>query len=77
VPLAPLDRHLLPMLDGTRDFDALLLVAEDLFLRNVIQIERDDGEPMDQAEVRPILMAELAAMRTRLIELRLLSDGGA
>lgn len=77
VPLAPLDRHLLPMLDGTRGCDALLLVAEDLFRRNVIQIEPDDDEPMDQAEVRHILMTELAAMRQRLVELRLLSGGGA
>jgi SAM-dependent methyltransferase len=75
VPLSPLDRHLLPLLDGTHDREALLEAAVNLFRQNVIRIERDDEELVDEVSIRQVLAEEVDAMSQRLVELKLL--GGA
>jgi len=72
VPLSPLDRHLLPLLDGNHDRDALLDAMVDLVRQNVIRIDRDDEELVDVAEVRDVLAGEIDAMPRRLVELKLL-----
>jgi methyltransferase-like protein/2-polyprenyl-3-methyl-5-hydroxy-6-metoxy-1,4-benzoquinol methylase len=75
VPLSALDRHLLPLLDGNHDRDALLDAMVDLVRQNVIRIERDDEEVVDVAEVRDVLAGEVDAMPRRLVELKLLRIG--
>jgi methyltransferase-like protein/ubiquinone/menaquinone biosynthesis C-methylase UbiE len=71
VPLSPVDRHLLPLLDGSRDREALVEALMGVFRENLIQIDRD-GEPLvDEAEVREVLAAEVDALPQHLAELRL------
>jgi hypothetical protein len=68
--LSPVDRYLLPLLDGTRDRDALLeaLVAVDR--ENPLPIERD-GTPVSGD--RRLALAELVdALPHRLAEMKLL-----
>jgi hypothetical protein len=72
LPLAPLDRHLLPLLDGNRDRDALVDALVDLYRQNVIRIDRDDEELVDEAEVRDVLAGAIDTMPRRLVELKLL-----
>jgi methyltransferase-like protein len=70
--LSPVDRHLLPLLDGTRDRDALLdaLLACD---RDApIDLERD-GEPVTaDAERRQALADRVDALPEHLRELKLM-----
>ncbi|MDT5266198.1 MAG: hypothetical protein QOI90_2824 [Mycobacterium sp.] len=72
VPLSPLDRHLIPLLDGSHVRDALLDAMVDLVRQNVIRIDRDDEELVDETEVRDVLAGEIDAMPRRLVELKLL-----
>jgi len=65
------NRHLLPLLDGNHDRDALLDAMVDLVLQNMIRIDRDDEELVDVAEVRDVLAGEIDAMPRRLVELKL------
>ncbi len=76
VPLTALDRHLLPLLDGSHDRQALLDVAVNLFRENVIRIEHHDEELMDEAAVRDVLAEEVDALPNRLVESKLMSDPG-
>jgi methyltransferase-like protein len=72
MPLSPVDRHLLPLLDGSRDRDALLEALVGVFRQNLIQIDRD-GEPVvEDTEVREVLAAEIDALPQHLAELGLL-----
>lgn len=75
VPLSPLDRHLIPLLDGNHDRDALLDAMVDLVRQNVIRIDRDDEELVDENEIREILAGEIDALPRRLVELKLLRIG--
>jgi methyltransferase-like protein len=75
--LSSMDRHLLPLLNGTRDRNALVeaLVATDR--ENPIRIERD-GKPVSRdGEVRDVLAEHIDAMPQRLAEMMLLRAGGA
>lgn len=72
MPLEPLDRFLLPLLDGSRDRDALLEALMEVFRQNVIQIDLDDGEVLGETDARQVLAAEVDALPQRLAELRLL-----
>lgn len=74
VPLSALDRHLLPLLDGSKDRQALLEVALNLFHENVIRIDCDDEELVDETVARETLADEVDALPRRLVELKLLSD---
>lgn len=75
VPLSPLDRHLLPLLDGNHDRDALLDAAVDLFRKNVFKIDCDGEELLDEVEARDALAGEIDALPRRLVELKLLGVG--
>jgi len=67
--LSPLDGHLLPLLDGTRDRDALLSA---LVAKGPIQIERDGAVVSDEAELRDALAEHVDALPRHLEELKLL-----
>jgi methyltransferase-like protein/2-polyprenyl-3-methyl-5-hydroxy-6-metoxy-1,4-benzoquinol methylase len=71
VPLSPLDGHLLPLLDGDHDRDALLDATVDLVRQNAIRIDRDDEELVDENEIRDILAGEIDALPRRLVALKL------
>jgi methyltransferase-like protein/SAM-dependent methyltransferase len=54
IPLSAVDRQLLPLLDGTRDRDALIEAVLELVRRDVLRYERD-GEPLtDTAQLRTV-----------------------
>jgi methyltransferase-like protein len=73
--LSPVDRHLLPLLDGTHDRDALVEVLLAIDRENPIRIERD-GEPLSgDAERRDALTEYVDSMPERLTELMLLRVG--
>ena len=72
MPLAPVDRYLVPLLDGTRNRDALLELLMAVYRQNLIQIDRDDGQPLSDADAREVLAREVADLPRRLAELRLL-----
>jgi hypothetical protein len=71
VPLSPLDGHLIPLLDGNHDRDALLEAMVDLVRQNVIRIDRDDEKLVDENEIRDILAGEIDALPSRLVEMKL------
>jgi methyltransferase-like protein len=73
--LSPLDRHLLPLLDGTRDRNALLEALLSINRENPIRIERDGKEVSGEAELRDALAEEIDAMPQRLAEMMLLPVG--
>ena len=50
--LSPVDRHLLPLLDGTRDRDALLDALLAIAQEDPIPIEPDGAQVSDEAEMR-------------------------
>jgi methyltransferase-like protein len=75
LPLSPLDSHLLPLLDGSHDRDALVEVAVNLFRQNVIRIDCDDIRLVDEAAAREVLTEEIDTMPLRLVELKLLGIG--
>jgi len=70
--LSPVDRHLLPLLDGTRDRDGLLdaLLAADR--ENPLRIERDGKQVSGHAELRDALAEHIEALPQRLAEMMLL-----
>lgn len=68
--LSPVDRHLLPLLDGTRDRDALLDALVAIDRQNPLPIERD-GKPVSGD--RRLALAELVdELPQRLTEMKLL-----
>jgi SAM-dependent methyltransferase len=73
--LSPLDRHLLPLLDGTRDRDALVEVLLAIALEEPIPVERD-GQPVSgEAAMRDALSEHVDALPQRLAEMKLLRFG--
>jgi methyltransferase-like protein len=62
VPITPFDRHLLPLLDGTRDTDAMLDGLMARFREGLLNVARDDQPVSDPACARGIL-AEVLAQR--------------
>ncbi len=69
---SPVDRQLLPLLDGTRDRVALLDALLDIDRRTPIEIDRD-GEPLkDEAERRDWLAEHIDALPGHLAEMKLL-----
>ena len=51
LPLSPVDRHLLPLLDGRHDRQALIEALMDVVDRDLIRIDRDDGQMLDEEGV--------------------------
>jgi methyltransferase-like protein/SAM-dependent methyltransferase len=73
--LSPLDRHLLPLLDGTRDRDALLDALRGIVRDNPIPFERDGEQVTDEAEIRDALAEYIDALPRHLAEMKLLRVG--
>ena len=76
--LSAADRHLLPLLDGTRDRDALMEALLPVTREGMIQFERDGTVASDEADVREALAAYIDTAPQRLAQLKLarVSDGG-
>jgi methyltransferase-like protein/SAM-dependent methyltransferase len=72
MPLEPLDRYLLPLLDGSRGPDELVEELLELFRCNVFRIDLDDEQESDPDTVREVLTQQVDALPDRLAELRLL-----
>jgi methyltransferase-like protein/2-polyprenyl-3-methyl-5-hydroxy-6-metoxy-1,4-benzoquinol methylase len=70
--LSPVDRHLLPLLDGTRDRDALVDALLAIDRDNPIPIERDGTQVSGEAEMRNALAEHVDALPQRLAEMKLL-----
>ena len=70
--LSPLERHLLPLLDGTRDrsalVDALLAIHRD----NPFPIELDGRQVSDEAEMRDAVTDYIDALPRHLADMKLL-----
>ena len=66
--LSPADRHLLPLLDGTRDRDELLDALLAVHRENPIPIERDGKQVSGEAEMRDALAEHIDALPERLAE---------
>jgi methyltransferase-like protein len=72
LPLSPLDRHLLPLLDGTRDRDALVEALLAIARPDLIRFERDGERISGDAKLRKTLAEHIDAMPQRLAEMKLL-----
>jgi methyltransferase-like protein len=70
--LSPVDRHLLPLLDGTRDRDALVAALLAIDRDNPIRIERDGKPVSGDTALRDALAEHIDAMPQRLAEMMLL-----
>lgn len=73
VGLSPVDSHVLPLLDGTRDRDALEDALLALAREGQISFERD-GQPVSgESELREAVVAYIDALPQRLTEMKLVS----
>jgi SAM-dependent methyltransferase/methyltransferase-like protein len=70
--LSPVDRQLLPLLDGSRDRDALLAALLAVDRQNPILIERDGNHVSGEAERRDALAEHIDALPQHLTEMMLL-----
>ena len=71
VLLPPIDRHLLPLLDGTRDRDALADELMTLLRDDVIRFERDGSRLWGEVELRAAALEYIDATPLRLAQLKL------
>jgi methyltransferase-like protein len=76
LPLSPVDRHLLPLLDGRRDRQALIDALMDVVGKDLIRIDRDDGQPLDEEGIRDVLAQQIDSTPQRLTEMKLMSACG-
>jgi hypothetical protein len=72
VPLSPVDRYLLPLLDGTRDRDALVEALLAIAREDLIGVERGSERLPDDAELRDALAEHVDAVPQRLAAMKLL-----
>jgi methyltransferase-like protein len=72
LPLSPVDRYLLPLLDGRHDRRALVDALMDVVGQDLIRIDRDDGHPLDEEGIRDVLTQQIDAMPQRLTEMKLM-----
>jgi methyltransferase-like protein/SAM-dependent methyltransferase len=71
VPLSATDRHLLPLLDGTHDREALIGTLLDANQQGLVQFERD-GQPLSaEADVRGAAEDHVDTLAQRLTEMKL------
>ncbi|WP_319450048.1 MULTISPECIES: methyltransferase regulatory domain-containing protein [unclassified Mycobacterium] len=75
VPLTPLDTHLLPLLDGTRDRDALVEALLTSVRADPAQVDDDDDQVLGDDELRAAVTQYVDATPQRLAELKLLRIG--
>ena len=73
LPLSPVDRYLLPLLDGRRDRYALLEALSNVVGKGLIRIDIDDGGVTNEEAVRDVLAQWIAALPQRLEEMKLMS----
>jgi methyltransferase-like protein len=69
------DRHLLPLLDGTRDRNALVEALLAIDRENPLRIERDGKQVSAETDLRDALAEHIDAMPQRLAEMMLLRVG--
>jgi methyltransferase-like protein/2-polyprenyl-3-methyl-5-hydroxy-6-metoxy-1,4-benzoquinol methylase len=69
--LSPVDSHLLPLLDGTRDRSALLEALLTIDRENPLRIERDGKQVSGEAERSDALAEHIDALPQRLAEMML------
>jgi methyltransferase-like protein len=72
LPLAAVDRYLLPLMDGHRDRQALVEALMDVVGQDLIRIDRDDGQMLDDEGVRDVLAQQVDALPQRLTEMKLM-----
>jgi hypothetical protein len=72
VPVSPVDSHLLPLLDGTRDRDALVEALLAVAREDLIRVARDGKPVSDEAELRDALADYIDSVPQRLAEMKLL-----
>lgn len=70
--LSPVDSHLLPLLDGTRDRDALVEALLALAREDLIQFERNGERLSGEAELRDAVAEHIDALPQRLARMKLL-----
>lgn len=70
--LTPLDRYLLPLLDGSRDRNALVEELVSIFRENPVALERDGVPVSGEAELRDAIAEHVDATPRRLADMRLL-----
>jgi methyltransferase-like protein/SAM-dependent methyltransferase len=75
VPLTPLDAHLLPLLDGTRDRDALVQALVTSVRADPVDSDDVEGRPLDDDELCVAVAQFVDAAPQRLAELKLLRVG--
>jgi methyltransferase-like protein/protein-L-isoaspartate O-methyltransferase len=73
--LSPLDRHLLPLLDGTRDRNALLDALLAAVHENAIPVERDGTQVSGEAEIRDAVAEYVDGLPQHLAEMKLVRVG--
>ena len=71
VALSPLDAHALPLLDGTRDREALVEEMLAIARANLIRIELDGSPVSDETDLRNVLAQYVDALPERLQEMKL------
>ena len=69
--LSPLDRHLLPLLDGTRDRDALVEALTALAREEHIRLEHDGETVTEEAQMRVAAAEQVDAVPQRLAGMKL------
>ena len=69
---SPVDRHLLPLLDGSRDREALLEALLDIDRQTPIELKSDGELLLDEAARRVALAEHVDGLGERLAELKLL-----
>jgi methyltransferase-like protein/SAM-dependent methyltransferase len=72
VDLTLIDKHLLPLLDGTRDGDELKEELLFIALADLIRFERDGERLTDDADIRAAVAEHVDALPQRLQQMRLL-----
>jgi methyltransferase-like protein/SAM-dependent methyltransferase len=72
LPLSPVDRHLLPLLDGTRDRGALAEAMLAIARQQQMPLERNGKRVSGAAELRDVLAEHIDAMPQRLAAMKLL-----
>jgi methyltransferase-like protein len=70
--LSPVDRHLLPLLDGTRDRSALVEALLEIAREDPMPIERDGKQLSGEAELRDVLAEHIDGLPQHLEEMKLL-----
>jgi methyltransferase-like protein/SAM-dependent methyltransferase len=69
--LSSIDRHLLPLLDGTRDRDALVRELLALTEEAEFQVEQDGQRVSDAKQVREVVSRHVDTAPDRLVEMKL------